>query len=94
LDSGAITYSSFGGCRTYNFIGNVLEVNAQNFGTAIKEIEIDLLFASKPGTIPRKTLESLYETFYQNLDKLPALKFLRKSRIRRIDFSCISNFSV
>ena len=87
------TYNSYGGCRTCSVIGDFLEMNCPDFGSAIKEIEIHIHFPSKPGTKAKRTLEGLYEDFHQGLMKLPECKFLRKKNRFIIKFESEAGYA-
>jgi uncharacterized protein YfeS len=70
------TYNTYGGHTTLSLIGQYFASGQPNFGSAIRELDINIYFASGEG--PKKTLESLHERFRLFIERLPAAKFYRK----------------
>ena len=72
---GASTYNRYGGQVTLSLLGDFLMLGAPDFGDAIKEIELILRFNhSGP---PRKTLESMFESFHANQSSMPLVTYRR-----------------
>jgi len=76
-------YNSFGGHRSFSLVGDLLEFDMQDFGSAIDELEITLHF--KQDGPARKTLEKQHQDFHKNLSRLPKCTFSRKKRYLSLD---------
>lgn len=77
------TYNTYGGHATLSLVGKYLELEAANFGSAIKELDIHVYFSG--GKIS-KHLESLSEQYHGYLAELPSAKFYRKKSKFELNF--------
>lgn len=89
LDLPICTFNSFGGGSTFGSVIALVERHEGSFGTALKEIELNLYFKSnlpfsKQGVDP--SLEDCYDEFHnQQCAKLPIRRFMRKKRKLKIE---------
>lgn len=80
----ARSYDHYGGIEEFGPVEMLFEPAGAMFGTALKEIELTLQFASRPGTKPRQSLESRFSSFHSSLEAPPERRFTRKSGILKI----------
>jgi len=78
------TYNTYGGHGTLTLVGKYLELEALNYGSAVKELDIHVYFAG--GKISRH-LESLSEQYHEFLSGLPSTKFYRKKAKFELNFA-------
>jgi hypothetical protein len=85
LDLWLVKYNGMGGHPVVSYIGDfLLPDSSESFGSAIETVEIYAHLASAGQ--PRKTLESMAESFRERLAKLPQTRFKRKARVFEIAY--------
>jgi uncharacterized protein YfeS len=80
----ARSYNAYGGVEEFSPVEMLFEPVATMFGTGLKEIELTLQFASRPGTKPLPSLESRFSAFHSSLDATSERRFNRKRGILTI----------
>lgn len=75
------SYRSIGGPPEFKAIESYFGLSEQDFGSALKRIELTLRFASKPGIAPRRTLEAMFENYHDSLKNNPVRVFRRKKAL-------------
>ena len=79
------SYNRYGGSIVYSPIGDLLEVQLDDYGMAIRFFAIEACLRSATYN-PRPTLESLFEKYHKYLEKLPKITFHRKLGRVKIEF--------
>ncbi|QEF99151.1 hypothetical protein Mal15_32110 [Stieleria maiorica] len=79
------TYNTSGGSCLYGYAGDLLTAHIDDYGTAIKEIEVVACLRSKTRKF-RPTLEGLFDQFHAYIDSLPRITFQRKNKRVKIEF--------
>jgi uncharacterized protein YfeS len=77
------TYNTYGGNPSISLVGQLFELESQNFGEAIKDLEIHVYFK---GGVPKRSLESLYKKYHDFIEELPNTKFYRKKKKFEISY--------
>lgn len=72
------TYNSFGGHRLITPIGGFLEMGMPDFGSAFHRMEVYIAFQTTRE--PPSSLQSLHETFHQNIRQYSVEKISRKKK--------------
>lgn len=77
-------YDRYGAGTIYSFVGALLTVGLDEYGSAIESIHFVACLKSRT-TKPRSTLEGLFEQFHNYLKTLPKGTFYR--RLKRVEIS-------
>jgi uncharacterized protein YfeS len=79
------SYNSYGGTLEFRVIEGLFDQVETTFGSALTEIDFLLCLASRPGTIPRPSLEQMFDEYHNKwLPTLPLRTFRRAKRLVEI----------
>jgi len=88
------SYNSYGGTLEFKVIEALFDQVGATFGSAVSEIDFHLCLASRPGTVPRPTLEQLFDEYHsQWLPTLPMRSYRRAKRLVEISSKVIGLYA-
>lgn len=74
------SYNSYGGTLEFRVIEALFAEVGATFGAGVREIDFLLCLASRPGTIPRPSLEAMFEEYHNRWLKELPLRTYRRSK--------------